>query len=185
MAVKRREEKSDEALRAILMKSDQKEKHKKDGFIVRLDPERASQVRRWAMDHMTKVQPMLVRGLELVMGERVPENAQPKKPQKFTSPETDLAYNIHAENEWIIFTDFVLRSPNATIRYGLESNICAFLAMLDDDGVDNEADPIPAKNFSILLARARSTYAKLKLRKSRNRQTKTTATESSGKKGSD
>jgi hypothetical protein len=152
----------------------------------RVKPERKRKVREWVAKHDTNMQALLERGLVLAMKEEKPSSEKSLKiPENFLSVETNLAYNIHAENEWLTFADFIFSTKNLTVIYGLQSNICAFLAMLDDDGVDHETDQIPPKNFTILLARARSAYTKLKLCTSRDRKTKTAAPESTAKKITD
>jgi hypothetical protein len=161
-------------------------KSKKPQLSLRVSPEHKKKVKEWMAKHETNMQALLERGLVLAMEEEKPSSKKSlKSSQNFTSVEMNSAYNIHAENEWLTFADFIFSTKNLTVIYGLQSNICAFLAMLDDDGVGDETDQIPPENFTILLARARSAYAKLKLRTSRDRKAKAAAPESTAKKITD
>lgn len=153
---------------------------------LRVSPERKREVKTWVADHGTTAQAVLERGLAVAMKEeKISAKKVLKNSEKVISVETNSAYNIHAENEWLTFADFIFSTKNLTVIYGLQSNVCAFLAMLDDDGVGDETDQIPPENFTKLLARARSAYAKLKLRTDRDKKAKVTAPESTAKKITD
>jgi len=160
-----------------------KEKQKREQLILRLDPKRAQKVRRWAVDHMTKIQPMLDRGLDLVMQDKdrtiiveakSSSGKYPSGMQKSETGETNSAYNLHnvEYREWVEWVILVLDSGHEAAIEPLAGNIKGFLSDLAMNQIDGVIDaPSEATPDYARAARAaRYAHQQLRLKFAAKRQ---------------